>query len=383
MSTSPLVMWGFSTPEMAEVFSAASVVAAMTRFEHALVLALIDVGLAPEDEAAAAAAACESPTSDPDAILDGTWATGSPVIPLVDEIRERVESEDGRSWIHYGSTTQDVIDTAHMLLSARGLALLLESLERSATIMRSLTLAHRDTPQMGRTFLQHARPTSFGLRVLGWLDPTLGHIERLRGVRAQLPVQLGGPVGDRAPYGMYGGQIASSIAQRLGLRATDIAWHSDRSVVRAMAGAVGNTTGTMAKVATDVALLAQSDVAEVSVRPGGSSSMSGKQNPIDAIRARAAADVAMGVASMIERAGPIELDRGLGAWHAEWVTIPSLFQASSACLDAIENLLGSISVDEEAMARRAGPDSEAYLESIDARQFDSVMTRYDSIVAGE
>lgn len=380
MTESPLELWGFSTPQMTEIFSEESLIGVMFRFERELVLALAEAGVAPTDEASAAAAACQPPSADPVALLDATWTAGSPVIALVDEIRGRLATDAERSWIHYGSTTQDVIDTAHMLLCGQALAELDRSLQRIASQMRDVARAHRDTPQIGRTFLQHALPTSFGLRAAGWLDPTLGHIERLRETRSGLPLQLGGPVGDRAAYGSRGIDVTEALASRLGLRATDVAWHSDRSVIRQLAAAVADTTSTMAKVASDVALLAQSDSAEVRVRAGGSSAMSGKRNPIDAVRALAAAEIASGMASTLERARPTELDRGLGSWHAEWALLPSMFQAASACLDAVESLLGSLEVDEEAMAERAGPDSRERIESIDPRQFESIMTRYERIV---
>jgi 3-carboxy-cis,cis-muconate cycloisomerase len=380
VTRSPLEMWGFSTPQMTAVFSAESLVGAMLQFERELVLALADARVAPQEEAEAAAAACESPVADPESLLDTTWTAGTPVIALVDEIRSRLDNDDQRSWIHFGSTTQDVVDTAHMLLSGRALAELIRSLERIATEMRDIAEAHRDTPQIGRTFLQHAQPKSFGLRVVGWLDPTLGHIEGLRTMTARLPLQLGGPVGDRARYGSRGEEVARALAYRLGLQSTDLSWHSDRSIVRQVAAAVADATSTMAKVAGDVALLAQSDTAEVEVRSGGSSAMSGKRNPIDAIRALAASEVALGMASALERSRPIELDRGLGSWHAEWALIPSMFQAASGCFDAVESLLGSLAVDAGAMAGRAGSHAPEHLASIDPRQFEAVMDRYESIV---
>ena len=380
MSTSPLEMWGFSTPEMTELFSPTSFVAGMLEFERELILALADTGVAPQGEAAAAAAASEAPISDPEALLDATWTAGTPVIALVDELRGRVESDDVRAWIHYGSTTQDVIDSVLMMLSSRALSSLARSLERIGRKMRQIARAHRETPQMARTFLQHARPTSFGLRVVRWLDPTLDHIERMREMRSRLPVQLGGPVGDLAGYGSRGQDVMSALANRLGLRVPDRSWHSDRSVIRQVAASVADATSTMAKVAGDVALLAQSDTAEVTVRSGGSSSMSGKRNPIDAIRALAAAEIAVGMASILQGARPIELDRGLGSWHAEWAVLPTLFQGASACFDAMESLLDSLEVDEVAMTQRAGPDSTEHLASIDERQFEAVMARYESIV---
>lgn len=378
MTSSPLEVWGLTTPEMAKLFSADSIVGAMLVFEKNLALALAEAGLAPEESAKAIAAVCDSIAVDAVEILATTWPTGTPVIRLVEEIRNNLEDENGK-WVHHGSTTQDVIDTAHMLLASQALGELDGSLRRVARALRDLILSNRDQPQMGRTFLQHARPTTFAMRAAGWLEPTLRHILGLRAARDELAIQLGGPVGDRSAYGGKATAVARALAQLLELEASDIAWHTDRSRVRRLSSSVSGVAATMAKIAMDVALLAQTEVAEVSTRAGGSSSIEGKQNPIDAVRALAAADVVSGVASILERARPHELDRGLGSLHAEWVALPLLFQATSASVEATASCIESLEVDREHMAESAGPQPAEAQEATDQGQIDAVLERYQIV----
>lgn len=378
MTTSPLEIWGLTTSEVSRLFSPASIVGAMLDFEQHLALALAEAGIVTERSAGAIAAACDASMFDADEILATTWDAGTPVIRLVEEIRDRVGEED-RRWVHYGSTTQDVIDTAHMMLASKALSELTTLLWRVANRLHDLVLAHHDQPQMGRTFLQHAGPTTFAMRAVGWLDPTLRHITALATARTRLVIQLGGPVGNRAAYGDKATEVASALAERLGLVDPGIAWHTDRSRIRELSASIGGVAATMAKIAMDTALLAQTEVAEVSPRPGGSSSIEGKQNPIDAVRALAAFDVVSGAASILERARPHELDRGLGSWQAEWVALPLLFQATSASVEATAESLETLEVDKAAMTALAGSDADGRLGLIDTRQIDSVLQSYRSL----
>ena len=183
------------------------------------------------------------------------------------------------------------------------------------------------------------------MTVAGWLEPTLRHLSELRQVRSGLVVQLGGPVGNLAAYGEKGAAVADALAARLGLAAPALPWHSDRSRIAALAAALERCARTMARVGLDIALLASSDIAEITVRPGGSSSMSEKRNPIDSVRAIAAAELATAGAEMITGARLSELDRGIGGWHAEWVGLPLVFQATAATVEAMTDCLGSVEVD--------------------------------------
>jgi 3-carboxy-cis,cis-muconate cycloisomerase len=340
---------GFTTEQMAKVFAAPNRVEAMMRFEAALALALADTGLVPSEDANAVAEACRVPVADPNAVLAATWSHGTPMAPLLEEIGGRL-SEEQAKWVHYGTTTQDVIDTATMIQAGEGLELLDSGLVSLAGHMAGLVRRYRDQPQTGRTFLQHARPTTFGMTVAGWLEPTLRHLYELRQVRSGLVVQLGGPVGNLAAYGDKGAEVSDALAARLGLDAPALPWHSDRSRIAALAAALERSARTMARVGLDIALLASSDIAEITVRPGGSSSMSEKRNPIDSVRAIAAAELATAGAEMITGARLSELDRGIGGWQAEWVGLPLVFQATAATVQAMTDCLGSVEVDSARMS---------------------------------
>lgn len=352
MTVSALSFWGFSTPAMDQIFDADHIVAAILRFEAALALALSDTGIAPQDEAEAVASACAEPAEDASGLLGSTWETGTPLLAIVDVVRSRLANDDDRRWVHYGATTQDAIDTAHMLLVREALGHLDNEVTGLALVMRGLVEQHRDQPQMGRTFLQQARPTTFGMRVAGWLDPLLTHIENLRVTKSGLAIQLGGPVGNLAEYGPKGTAVVEALAKRLELKAPTIPWHTDRSRVRLVVDVVENSTSSLSKVANDVSLLAQSTVGEVTTRAGGSSAMPNKKNPIDAVRALSAAEICRGAGAIVRGAPPHALDRSLGSWQAEWIALPLLFSSAATVVESVVSLLNSLEVDAATMGSR-------------------------------
>lgn len=367
---------GFTSVDMARVFSVPHQVGAMMRFEAALALALGDTGLLPAETAEAVAEACSSPVAEPESVIAATWSEGTPLNPLLAEVRGRLPEEHAR-WIHHGATTQDVIDTATMLQAREALDLIDAGLVATAGLMAELVARHRDQPQMGRTFLQHARPTTFGMTVAGWLEPTLRHLSEVREGKTGLMVQLGGPVGNLAPYGDKGVEVVEALAARLGLQAPLLPWHSDRTRIAALVAALERCARTMARVGLDIALLASSDIGEIRVRAGGSSSMSEKRNPIDSIRAVAAAELCTAAAGMITAGRLPELDRGIGGWHAEWVALPLVFQATAATVEAMTDCLESLQVDAGRMADAAGPAPE-----LDPGLVDRVLAEFER-VAGD
>lgn len=367
MSARPSFDSGFSTEEMTALFSPESIVGALLRFEGELAMALADVGLAPSDEAEEVAAACRSGVSDPEALLESTWETGTPIIAL----REAVGAG---KWFHHGATTQDAVDTAQMLLARSGLELLGERLVAIASRLRELTESHRDQPHMGRTFLQIARPVTFGFRTATWLDAVIDHVIELRARRGSLAVQLGGPVGMGHAEDEGGRAVLESLARRLGLRAPDISWHTNRTLVISLVQSVERVARTMAKIGTDIAILSSSSVAEISVRTGRSSSMPEKQNPIDSVRAIAAASACAGAATMLSTAPPHQLDRSVGGWHVEWLAVPLALETADAATEAIGIALDSLEVDAAAMGSLA--------ESTEiGAGVDRVLERYAEVIA--
>jgi 3-carboxy-cis,cis-muconate cycloisomerase len=365
---------GFTTPAMAEVFSPAARVEAMLQFEAELVMALADTGLVDVDTAEAVAAACREPVEDPETVLAATWTQGTPLVPILGQIRSRLP-DDRAPWLHYGATTQDAVDTATMLQARRGLEILDAGLLDVAGEMARLVAAHRDQAQMGRTFLQHARPTTFGFTVAGWLNETVAGIVALREIESSLAAQLGGPVGNLSDYGRRAADVVEALAGRLGLAAPSHPWHSDRTRVAGLAAALQRTSRTMARVGLDVALLASSDIAEVTVRSGGSSSMAGKQNPMDSVRAVAASELCTAAALVITAGRLTELERGIGGWHAEWVALTQVFETTAAAVEAMTGCLASLEVDSERMAALVDVPPE-----LDPRLIDQVLVGYESLL---
>ena len=202
---------------------------------------------------------------------------------------------------------------------------------------------------IGRTFGQHALPTTFGLRVAQWLVSTSADIDEIRGARSNLPVQLGAAVGTGAGLGPEPLAVLECFARELSLRVPTLPWHTDRTPIRQSVNAASGMAATLAKVASDLIVLSQTEIGEVSIRPGGSSAVEGKRNPIDAIRAVAAEQVC---AAMAASTRPHPLDRASGPWHAEWMTLPFVFQTAGAALEAVVRAVASLEADTDAMGRR-------------------------------
>ncbi|TAM92907.1 MAG: 3-carboxy-cis,cis-muconate cycloisomerase, partial [Jatrophihabitans sp.] len=251
-----------------------------------------------------------------------------------------------------GATSQDVLDTALMLLAHRALAPTIADLAACAAACAGLAGEHRLTPLAGRTLLQLAAPTTFGLLAAGWgagLDRAGAGLAR---VRAALPVQLGGAAGTMAAWHPHAGSVLTAFAAELGLAEPPAPWHTDRTVVTELAGALGTAAAAVAKPATDVVLLAQDELGEVrEAAPGSSSTMAHKHNPIAAVTARAAAAQAPGlVANLLAAAAP-ELQRGAGPWHAEWPSLIGLLRAVGGAASRLRTSLTGLQVDAAAMAR--------------------------------
>jgi 3-carboxy-cis,cis-muconate cycloisomerase len=339
---------GFTTDELTRIYSADRTVVAMLEFEAALALALADAGIAPSAEAEEVVSACRSGVGDPEAIVSSTWDVGTPLIALREAIVSKIENDDASRWFHFGATSQDTIDTAQMIQAAEALDSVNTRLTSIAARLRELTMEYRDLAHMGRTLLQDARPTTFGFRTATWLDAVVRHVEDLRAQRTSLMVQLGGPVGTMEEYGDQAPAVMAALATRLGLEAPDVCWHGDRGRIWSLVETMSRTAGTMAKIGLDIALLVSTGISEIRVRSGGSSSMPGKENPVDSFRAVAAGTACSGAMTMLTSAPPVQLDRGIGGWHVEWVAVPLAFRTAAAAVEAIDICLRSLSYRGEA-----------------------------------
>jgi 3-carboxy-cis,cis-muconate cycloisomerase len=329
---------GFSTARMDAIFALESRVAAMTEVEAAVAAAQGEAGDIPAAAAAEIVAACSEPVDT--GVLAKGWEVGTPLIPLLDVLRERL-SESSRPFLHRGLTTQDVVDTAAMCLVDDALQHLADLGDEAAAAMRAIIGRAGSSPTEARSFLQPADVTTYGLRVARWLD----QLDRARAQleAAETPVQLGGLIGDR--LGLPD-DVVDVVAERLGLDVRP-PWHTDRSPVIHAVQQACDLARWAGKVGVDIADLVQ--LGEITTRSGGSSAAAGKRNPIDAMRAVAASEVCLGVATVITHAKPHELERGLGSWHAEWFAVPVVLQTAAAAVEAAGAALASLQVEPSSL----------------------------------
>ncbi|MDN3297944.1 3-carboxy-cis,cis-muconate cycloisomerase [Streptomyces ficellus] len=283
---------------------------------------------APPEASEAITAACAGPFDVRELALLARPG-GNPVIPLVAELTAAVP-EQAREWVHRGATSQDILDTAAMLVAWRTLALILADLERTAEALRALAAEHRDTVMPGRTLTQHAVPTTFGLKAAGWRALVLDARDRLTAVRDRLTVQLGGAAGTLAASQEYGADplaLMAAYARELGLAEPTLPWHTLRTPVADLAGALAFTAGALGKPAADVLLLSRTETGEVSEGSGGgSSAMPHKANPVRSTLIAAAARRAPALAAVLYGSVAAEDERPAGAWHAEWETLRDLLR---------------------------------------------------------
>jgi 3-carboxy-cis,cis-muconate cycloisomerase len=326
---------------------------AMLDAEAALARAEAGAGVIPGEHAEAIATACRAERFDVAALGEQAAAVGNPAAPLARALREQVGGAAAAD-VHRGATSQDIVDSAAMLVAHRALGVLLDDLEAAADAAATLAVAHRETVMAGRTLLQHAVPITFGLKAAGWLVALDESVERLRAVRdARLAAQLGGAAGTLAALGDAGPEVLARFARELGLAEPVAPWHTDRTRIGELAGALGAACGVGAKVAGDLVLMAQTEVAEVreggeSAR-GGSSTMPHKRNPVAAISVRAAARQAPGLVATLLGAMEHEHERAAGAWHAEWPALRALLRTTGSAAAWLRDALEHLEVDAERM----------------------------------
>ncbi|WP_190135886.1 3-carboxy-cis,cis-muconate cycloisomerase [Streptomyces longispororuber] len=325
--------------------------------EAALTRAQASLGHAPAEAARAVTAATASARFDAGDLAHRARGGGNPVIPLVADLTAAVPDEFG-PYVHRGATSQDILDTATMLVAARTVDLVLADLRRTERALSRLAAAHRDTVMPGRTLTQHAVPTTFGLKAAGWRSLVLDARDRLRGVRAGLPVQLGGAAGTLAAFGRDGDagdpdtplRLTAAYARETGLAPPDLPWHTLRAPVADLAGALAFAAGALGKTAADVLTLSRTEIAELSEGTGGdSSAMPHKRNPVRATLIAAAARRAPGLAATLYASMVAEDERPAGAWHAEWEPLRDLLRlVGGAARDGAE-LAEGLQVHPDAM----------------------------------
>jgi 3-carboxy-cis,cis-muconate cycloisomerase len=333
---------------------------AMLDVEAALARACAAEGLIPAEAADAVVEACRADAFDLAELAREAADHASPVVPLARMLRER-----GGEHAHRGATSQDILDTAMMLVARRALEPLLADAAAASDAVGRLAIEHRATPILGRTLLQQALPTSFGLKAAMWMSGIDEAAAWLADVGERgLAVQMGGPVGHRDPA------LADRVAADLGLVAPVVPWPTLRVRPAALAGGLGALAGALGKVARDVTLLAQGEVAEARegvAGRGGSSAMADKHNPVAAVSVLACTRRVPGLVATVLAAMEQEHERAAGGWQAEWGTMTELLRLTGSAAAWARDLLEHLDVDAHAMRARAGadPDLGAASELID------------------
>jgi 3-carboxy-cis,cis-muconate cycloisomerase len=355
-SLSPLLAPMLSSAAMRAVCDDAAYLQHMLDFEAALARAEAATGVIPARAAAPIANACKAVSFDLSALAEAATRSGNLAIPLVKALTADVAKTDAEAarYVHWGATSQDVIDTAAMLTLRTAMDALLSDIDRAIAGFARLARQHRHTAVVARTWLQHALPMPFGLKLAEYAAALHRSRTRLQRLRSEaLALQFGGAAGTLAALGDKGLLVAERLAQELKLPLPDAPWHTHRDRIAEAASVLAIVTGTCGKIARDIQLLMQTDVAEA-FEPsgegrGGSSTMPHKRNPVAAATALAAATMAPNLAATIFAAQVQDHERSAGPWHAEWPTLPSLLLVTSGALAAIVDIAEGLEVDAARM----------------------------------
>jgi 3-carboxy-cis,cis-muconate cycloisomerase len=369
----------FTTERMAAIFSDRGRLQGMLDFEAALARAEAACGLLSAGAAKAIATQCRADLFDIDALARASVLAGNPAIPLVRELTARVSARDREAAraVHLGATSQDAMDTGLVLQLRAALKAIDADLARLASALAALAQKHARTPLAGRTWLQQGPPVTLGLKAAGWLSAIERHRARIARARAEIAVlQFGGAVGTLAALGDDGMKVATALAGELDLSLPDLPWHAQRDRVAEVATILGLLTGSLGKIARDVSLLMQTEIAEAfepsRAGRGGSSTMPHKRNPVgSAVILAAAARVPSLVATMLG-AMVQEHERGLGGWHAEWETLPEICMLTAGALARGIEVIEDLQVD----ARRMRADLDATHGLIMAEAVSMALARH-------
>jgi len=334
-----------------------AVIGRMLEFEAALARAEATEGVIPRAAVSAIKSACNPARFDATALGKAAALSGNPAIPFVKALTAEVakRNREAARYVHWGATSQDVIDTAAVIAIGESVELLDRDLRRAIKAFAGLARKHRKTPLAARTWLQQALPTTFGLKLARWAALVARARENLHEAGAKAAVlQFGGAAGTLAALGKKGTKVAKRLADDLGL-SLDAPWHAERDRVANVASAVGILIGAGGKIARDVSLLMQTEVGEV-FEPaghgrGGSSTMPHKRNPVACAQILAAANLAPGLVSSLLSGMMQEQERALGGWQAEWIAIPQLLLLASGVASRLAEIAEGMEIDAARMRK--------------------------------
>jgi 3-carboxy-cis,cis-muconate cycloisomerase len=347
----------FGTPRMRAVFSDRALISRYVEVEIALARAQARCGVIPADAADAIARRCDVAALDLDLMRRETDNVGYPILPLVHQLVKQC-GEAGR-YLHWGATTQDIMDTAVVLQMREGLRIVGEDIAALRKILADLAKKHRDTPMAGRTHLQQALPVTFGYKAAIWLAMFDRHAERLAQLCPRVLVgQFAGAAGTLASIGAQGFAVQAALCEELELGVPVATWHVARDGFAETVNLLGLVTGSLGKIALDVMIMASTEFAEV-YEPfvpgrGASSTMPQKRNPISSELMLAAAKAVRQHAGLMMDAMIHDFERATGPWHAEWMAIPESFVLAAGALHQAKLALGGLVVDAPRMAQNLG-----------------------------
>jgi 3-carboxy-cis,cis-muconate cycloisomerase len=380
MSSSDSLFSTLSTSGMSEIFSLRAQLRAMVRFEAALAGALEAAGIAAKGSADPFEPLEDAQFLDIPSLLSASTEAGNLAIPFVRQLTSAVRAgnEAAARWIHYGATSQDVLDTALVLQIRDALAAIDRTLDALTRALAQQVRNHAGAVMLGRTWLQPGPPVTLGLKLAGTLAALHRHRERLRSAAdAALVLQFGGAVGTLASLGPRASDVSAELARRLDLREPSIPWHTQRDSLVHLAQTLALLTASLGKFARDMTLLMQAEVAEAfepaAEGRGGSSAMPHKRNPVLSARVLTAAAQVPGLVATLLCAVPQEHERSPGLWQAEWDTIPAIFRLTAAALTASLEIAEGLQVDSRRM--RANLDATrglALSESVSAALADTI-----------
>ena len=348
----------FGTREMREVFSDRGYLACCLETEAALARAQASVGMIPAAAAEEITRKAVVGNLDFDQLRQECEVVGYPILGLVRQVAAACDGDAG-GYVHWGATTQDIMDTAVVLQLREALDLVAADLQACAELLRALAVRHRDVPMAGRTHLQHALPITFGFKAAIWRDPLVRHLQRLAQLRPRvLTGQFGGAAGTLASLGAGGLAVRAALMKELGLREPEITWHVSRDSLAEAVLFTGLVTGSLAKIATDMTLMMATECAEA-FEPyqhgrGASSTMPQKRNPISSELIVASAKVVRQQSALMLDASVHDFERATGPWHAEWVAIPQSFIATSGALAQSRLMLAGLTINAGRMAHNLG-----------------------------
>jgi len=344
----------FGTPAMRAIFEDAALLARYTEVEVALARVQGRLGVIPVQAAKDIAAKCDASTLDLDRLKKETETVGYPILPLVRQLAAQC-GEAGR-YLHWGATTQDIMDSAVVLQVRDALALIEKDVDDLRAILARQAKRYRDTPMAGRTHLQQALPITFGYKLAIWLAMLDRHAERLQQLKPRVLVgQFAGAAGTLASLGNRGMEVQKAVMAELKLAQPVATWHAARDCLAEAVNFLGLVTGSLGKIAFDVMLMASTEVAEVA-EPfvqgrGASSTMPQKRNPISSELILAAAKAVRQHAGLMLDALVQDFERATGPWHAEWIALPEAFMLTGGALHQAKFMLGGLVVDEARMRK--------------------------------